>query len=174
MADVGCGHGASTAIMAATFPNSELAGFDFHEGSVGEARDEAKRPSNLGFEVGRARDYLGAEYSFVTVYDALHDMGDPSGAASHIRRSLAAEGTLMLVEPMAGDGSDENLNPVGRCFYAFSTSLCVPGALSQDGHAALGAQAGQKRLTEVLEGAVFSTVRRVAEAPFNMVREARA
>lgn len=174
VADVGCGHGASTAIMAAAFPKSEFVGFDFHEGSIVEARQKTAHLPNLRFEVGRAQDYPGTEYGLVTVFDALHDMGDPSGAASHIRQTLAPDGTLMLVEPMAGDRLDENLNPVGRCYYAFSTSLCVPGALSQDGRAALGAQAGQRRLTEVLAGAGFNKVRRAAETPFNMVLEARA
>ncbi len=174
VADVGCGHGASTMIMAEAFPESEFVGFDFHEGSIAEARQKAKHLANLRFEIGRAQDYPGTDYGLVTVFDALHDMGDPSGAASHIRQTLAPDGTLMLVEPMAGDGLEENLNPVGRIYYAFSTNLCVLASLNQDGRAALGAQAGQQRLAEVLAGAGFNRVRRAAETPFNMVLEARA
>jgi SAM-dependent methyltransferase len=173
VADVGCGHGASTAIMAAAFPASEFVGVDFHAASIDHARAHANGLANLRFEVGRAQDYAGTGYDLVTMFDALHDMGDPVGAAAHVRRSLAADGTLMLVEPMAGDRLADNLNPVGRVYYAFSASVCVPASLGQEVGAALGAQAGEKRLAEVLRRAGFSRLRRAAATPFNMVLEAR-
>lgn len=173
VADVGCGHGASTLIMAEAFPNSEFIGIDFHDASIAHARGQVKGLANVRFEVGRAQDYAGSDYDFVTVFDALHDMGDPVGATAHIRRTLRPDGTLMLVEPKAGDSLAENLNPVGRVYYAFSTSVCVPTSLSQDVGAALGAQAGERRLAEVVRQGGFSSFRRAAETPFNMVLEAR-
>jgi SAM-dependent methyltransferase len=174
VADVGCGHGASTFIMAKAFPNSEFVGIDFHEASIAHAREHARGFGNVRFETGRAQDFRGSGFDLVTMFDALHDMGDPVGAAAHAREVLKADGTLMLVEPMAGDSLAENLNPVGRIFYAFSASVCVPASLNQEVGAALGAQAGEKRLAEVLREGGFSHVRRATATPFNMVIEARA
>ena len=171
--DVGCGHGASTIIMAETFPNSEFVGIDFHDASVAHARHHAKDLRNIRFETARAQDYSGSDFDLATVFDALHDMGDPVGALSHVRSTLKRDGTLMLVEPMAGDDLADNLNPVGRIYYAFSTSVCVPTSLSQEVGAALGAQAGEKRLAEVARQGGFSRMRRAAETPFNMILEAR-
>jgi len=173
VADVGCGHGASTIIMAEAFPKSDFVGIDFHKPSIDHARDAANGQGNLRFEVARAQDFEGAGFDLVTVFDALHDMGDPVGAASHIRKTLKPDGALMLVEPLAGDTLKDNLNPVGRIYYAFSTNICVPASLNQEVGAALGAQAGEKRLTEVLKEAGFSRVRRAADTPFNMIIEAR-
>jgi SAM-dependent methyltransferase len=173
VADVGCGHGASTAIMAEAFPNSEFIGFDFHEASIREARAKTRGIPNLRFEAARAQDYPGRDFGFATIFDALHDMGDPVGAVTHIRRSLADDGTLMVVEPMAGRRLSDNLHPVGRVYYAFSTSICVPASLSQEVGAALGAQAGEVRLGEVIRAGGFSTFRRAVATPFNMVLEAR-
>jgi ubiquinone/menaquinone biosynthesis C-methylase UbiE len=173
VADVGCGHGASTLIMAKAFPNSEFVGIDFHEASIAHAREHAASLGNVRFEAARAQDFRGSGFDLVTMFDALHDMGDPVGAARHARKALKSDGTLMLIEPMAGDSLAENLNPVGRIFYAFSTSVCVPASLGQEVRAALGAQAGQKRLAEVVREAGFSRVRRATATPFNMVIEAR-
>jgi ubiquinone/menaquinone biosynthesis C-methylase UbiE len=173
VADVGCGRGASTIIMAEAFPSSNFIGIDFHEDSITHAQSTANGHSNLRFEVALAQDFAGANFDLVTVFDALHDMGDPVGAASHIRETLKPDGTLMLVEPLAGDALKDNLNPVGRVYYAFSTNICVPASLSQEVGAALGAQAGEKRLTEVLKEAGFSRVRRATDTPFNMILEAR-
>lgn len=173
VADVGCGHGASTAIMAEAFPNSQFVGFDFHGPSIDRAREQASHLPNVRFEVGRAQDFPGT-YDLVTVFDALHDMGDPVGAAANIRANLAPEGTLMLIEPFANDRLEDNFNPVGRIYYAFSTNICVPASLRQEVGAALGAQAGEKRLTGVLRQGGFTRVRRAVDTPFNMVIEARA
>ena len=173
VADVGCGHGASTLIMAQAFPNSQFVGFDFHGPSIEHARSHANGLGNVRFEAARAQDYAGSGYDLVTMFDALHDMGDPVGAAAHVRSTLKSDGTLMLVEPMAGDTLVENLNPVGRVYYAGSTHICVPTSLNQEVGAALGAQAGEKRLREVLSQGGFSHVRRAAATPFNMVLEAR-
>lgn len=173
VADVGCGHGTSTIIMADAFPHSDFIGIDLHEASIAHARDAANGQGNLRFAVASGRDFDGAGFDLVTVFDALHDMGDPVGVASHIRQSLKPDGTLMLVEPLAGDTLKDNLNPVGRVYYAFSTNICVPASLSQDVGAALGAQAGEKRLTEVLKEAGFARVRRATDTPFNMIIEAR-
>jgi ubiquinone/menaquinone biosynthesis C-methylase UbiE len=173
VADVGCGHGASTLIMAKAFPNSQFIGIDFHDASIAHARQHANGVGNVRFETARAQDYAGSGFDLVTMFDALHDMGDPVGAAAHARKTLKQDGTLMLVEPMAGDSLAENLNPVGRIYYAFSTSVCVPASLGQEVGAALGAQAGEKRLAEVVRQAGFSRFRRAAETPFNMVLEAR-
>jgi ubiquinone/menaquinone biosynthesis C-methylase UbiE len=174
VADVGCGHGASTMIMARAFPNSEFVGIDFHDASIAHAREHARALRNVRFETARAQDYKGSGLDLVTMFDALHDMGDPVGAATHVRETLAPGGTLMLVEPRAGDSLAENLNPVGRVYYAFSTSVCVPASLGQEVGAALGAQAGERKLAEVARQAGFSRFRRAAETPFNMVLEARA
>lgn len=173
VADVGCGHGASTLIMAQAFPNSEFVGYDFHDASIRHASEHANGQDNVRFETARAHDYEGTDFDLITIFDAFHDMGDPAGAARHARNALKRDGTLMLVEPMAGDSLSDNLNPVGRVYYAFSTSVCVPCSLGQEVGTALGAQAGEKRLAEILHESGFSTVRRAAETPFNMVLEAR-
>lgn len=177
VADVGCGHGYSTMIMAEAFPNSEFVGFDFHQGSIEEARKHAAAHGangNLRFEVARAQDYPGAAYDLVTFFDCLHDMGDPAGAAAHVRGSLKPDGTWMVVEPFAHDALEDNLNPVGRLYYAASTMVCVPASLGQEVGAALGAQAGEARLRQVaVEGGGFGRFRRAAETPFNLILEAR-
>jgi len=173
VADVGCGHGASTLIMAKAFPHSEFVGIDFHAASIAHAREHAGGLPNARFETGRAQDYQGSGFDLVIMFDALHDMGDPVGAAAHALTTLKSDGTLMLIEPRAGDSLAQNLNPVGRIFYAFSTSVCVPASLNQEVGAALGAQAGEKRLARVVRTAGFSRFRRAAETPFNMVLEAR-
>ncbi len=175
VADVGCGHGLSTVIMARAFPNSQFTGFDFHEGSIVEARGHAEKHglSNLKFEVALAKEYPGT-YDFVCIFDCLHDMGDPVGAMAHVHSSLVSDGTCMVVEPQAGDSLDQNLNPIGRLFYSASTMVCVPTSLSQEVGAALGAQAGERRLREVMvDGGGFNQFRRATETPFNMVLELR-
>ena len=172
VADVGCGFGSSTLIMAEAFPNSEFIGYDFHDASIEEARKNAAGLANARFEVARAQDYAGKDFDLVCLFDALHDMGDPVGAARHIAQSLKPEGKVMLVEPMAGDRLEDNLHPVGRIFYAASTNFCVPASLGQEVGAALGAQAGQKRLEDVLREGGLTKVRRASENPFNMVLEA--
>jgi 2-polyprenyl-3-methyl-5-hydroxy-6-metoxy-1,4-benzoquinol methylase len=176
VADVGCGHGASTVLMARAFPASRFRGFDVHDGSIRTAQERARAAGVEGrvdFATAPAASYSGDGYDLVTMFDCLHDMGDPAGAARHVRASLAPDGTWMIVEPKAGDRVEENLNPVGRAYYGFSTLLCTPASLSQEVGLALGAQAGEARIREVVEGAGFSTFRRVAETPFNMVFEAR-
>jgi SAM-dependent methyltransferase len=173
VADVGCGHGASTIVMADAFPNSSFIGIDFHGPSVNAARERAGKLANVNFEKARAQDFTGTGYDLVTVFDALHDMGDPVGAVKNIRKSLAPDGTLMVIEPMAADRLADNLNPVGRVYYAFSTSICVPASLGQEVGAALGAQAGESRLRAVLAEGGFTRVRRASETPFNMILEAR-
>jgi SAM-dependent methyltransferase len=176
VADVGCGHGASTIIMAAAYPDSTFAGFDYHERSIAQARAraaEAGLGERVQFEVAPARSFPGTGYDLVTFFDCLHDMGDPVGAARHVREALSPDGTWMIVEPYAGDSLAENLNPVGRLYYAASTMLCTPASRAQEVGLALGAQAGEKRLTAVLREAGFTRVRRAAETPFNIVLEAR-
>jgi SAM-dependent methyltransferase len=176
VADVGCGHGASTIIMAEAFPNSELFGFDYHDASIGRAReaaDQAGVGDRITFEVASAKDYPGTDYDLACVFDCLHDMGDPVGASAHVLSTLAPDGTWMIVEPFAGDRVEENLNPVGRVFYGASTMICTPASLSQEVGLALGAQAGEARLTEVLEEGGFTRVRRATETPFNLILEAR-
>jgi SAM-dependent methyltransferase len=176
VADVGCGHGASTILMAQAHPNSTFVGFDYHQPSVQRAREAAAKAGVGGrchFEVAPADAYPGAGYDLVAIFDALHDMGDPIGAAAHIYQTLAPDGTFMLVEPYANDRLEDNLNPVGRAFYAASTLLCVPHSLSEPVGLALGAQAGEQRLREVATAAGFSRFRRVAQTPFNLVYEAR-
>lgn len=172
VADVGCGYGSSTLMMAEAFPNSEFIGYDFHDASIEEARRNGAGKSNVRFEVARAQDYPGTDFDLVCLFDALHDMGDPVGAARHIAQSLESDGKVMLVEPMAGDRLEDNLHPVGRIFYAASTNFCVPASLGQEVGAALGAQAGQKRLEAVLREGGLTKVRRASENPFNMVLEA--
>jgi SAM-dependent methyltransferase len=176
VADVGCGHGWSTVMMAKAFPKSRFVGYDFHPGSIEDAKAHAEAhgvSANTRFEVGLAKDYPGKDFDLVTCFDCLHDMGDPAGAAAHIRRSLKDDGTWMICEPMAGDRLEQNLNPVGRLYYAASTMICVPTSLSQEVGTALGAQAGEARLREVVLKGGFTRVRRAAETPFNMILEAR-
>jgi len=176
VADVGCGHGASTIIMGKGFPHSTFVGFDYHQASIDAARDRAQRAGlsgSVAFETASAKSFPGKNYDLVTFFDCLHDMGDPVGAARHVCESLAPDGTLMLVEPFAHDETERNLNPVGRIFYSVSTLVCTPGSLSQEVGAALGAQAGEKRLRAVLKEAGFTRVRRATETPFNLVIEAR-
>jgi 2-polyprenyl-3-methyl-5-hydroxy-6-metoxy-1,4-benzoquinol methylase len=176
VADVGCGHGASTLLMAEAFPNSEFVGFDYHRASIEVARRraaEAGLSRRVKFDVASAKEYPGKNYDFVAFFDCLHDMGDPVGAASHVRDSLARDGAWMIVEPNAGDSVEENLNPIGRVFYAASTLVCTPASLSQEVGLALGAQAGETQLRKVLTSAGFSRIRRAAQTPFNMVLEAR-
>ncbi|GIF51715.1 methyltransferase family protein [Asanoa ferruginea] len=176
VADIGCGHGASTLLMARAFPASRFTGSDYHEGSIAEARKKAADAGvgdRVSFEAATAQSFGGGPYDLVTTFDAIHDMGDPVGAARHVRESLATDGTWMIVEPFAGDTVNDNLNPVGRVYYSFSTFLCVPNALSQDGGYALGAQAGEAAIRRVVTEAGFTRFQRVAETPFNLVYEAR-
>ena len=176
VADVGCGHGASTVLMAKAYPASTFTGSDYHDGSVMRARERAADAgvgSRVSFEVGSAQDFSGGPYDLVTTFDCLHDLGDPLGAALHIRKVLAEDGTWMVVEPFAGDSVSDNLNPVGRVYYSFSTFLCVPNALSQNGGYSLGAQAGEAPLRRLTADAGFTRFRRVAETPFNIVYEVR-
>jgi ubiquinone/menaquinone biosynthesis C-methylase UbiE len=176
VADLGCGHGASTLLMAEAFPSSTFIGSDYHEGSIVSARAraiEAGVGDRVRFEVAGAQSLEGHDLDLVTTFDCLHDMGDPLSAAQHVRRSLAADGTWLIVEPAAGDTVESNLNPVGRVFYSFSTFLCVPNALSQPGGYALGAQAGEAAIRQVVTDAGFTRFRRVAETAFNNVYEAR-
>jgi SAM-dependent methyltransferase len=176
VADVGCGHGASTILMAQAFPASTFVGSDYHEGSIATARKraaEAGVSDRVRFEVASASSYSGRGYDLVTMFDCLHDMGDPVGAARHVRHSLADDGTWMIVEPAAGDRVEDNFNPVGRAYYGFSTLLCTPASLSQDVGLALGAQAGEARIRDVVTQADLTRFRRVSETPFNLVYEAR-
>ena len=175
IADIGCGHGASTLIMARAFPKSEFHGFDLHPASIEAANRHASEQglTNVHFRLATAKDFPSRDYGFATIFDALHDMGDPVGAALHIRQSLCSDGALMIVEPMAGDSLSENLNPVGRVYYGFSTMVCTPGSLSQEVGLALGAQAGERRLREVLSEGGFTRIRRATETPFNLILEAR-
>jgi 2-polyprenyl-3-methyl-5-hydroxy-6-metoxy-1,4-benzoquinol methylase len=176
VADVGCGLGASTVLMAEQYPNSTLLGCDYHEGSIELA---AKRAADTGvteritFEVASAQDFTGAGYDLVTTFDCLHDMGDPVSAARHVFQTLAGDGTWLIVEPFAGDRVEDNLNPVGRIYYAASTLLCTPASLSQDVGLALGAQAGEARLGDVVTAGGFTRFHRAGETPFNLVLEAR-
>ena len=176
VADVGCGLGASTILMAKAYPKSRFVGFDSHEGSIALARDRAKRAKvddRVTFEVAKSTDFPGSSYDLVAHFDCLHDMEDPVGAARHVRKTIAADGTWMIVEPFAADRPEQNHNPVGRVFYSASTMLCVPHSLAHRGPA-LGAQAGERRLREVVvEGGGFSRFRRATETPFNLVLEAR-
>jgi len=176
VADLGCGHGASTVLMAEAFPASRFVGSDYHEGSIEAARERASAAGvgdRVSFEVASAQTLAARDLDLVTMFDCLHDMGDPLGAARRIRESLAPDGTWLIVEPAAGDTVESNLNPVGRVFYSFSTFLCVPNAISQDGGYALGAQAGEAAIRQVVTDAGFTRFRRVAETPFNNVYEAR-
>ncbi len=176
VADVGCGKGASTLLMAAAFPNSSFFGFDYHDKSIEAARESARRlgvADRVTFEVAKAKEFPGRGYDLVAVFDCLHDMGDPIGAAAHVRQSLAKDGTWMIVEPFANDELKDNLNPVGRIYYSLSTLLCTPCSRSQEVGLCLGAQAGEKRIRQVVTMAGFSRFRRATETPFNIVFEAR-
>jgi cyclopropane fatty-acyl-phospholipid synthase-like methyltransferase len=176
VADVGCGHGASTVLLATSYPNSTFVGSDYHAASIEQARQRAADAGvadRVSFEVAAAQDFGQGPFDLVATFDCLHDMGHPVRAARHIRESLADDGTWMIVEPFAGDTVAENLNPVGRVYYSFSSFLCVANALSQDGGAALGAQAGEEAVRGVVEAAGFARFERVAETPFNIVYEAR-
>jgi 2-polyprenyl-3-methyl-5-hydroxy-6-metoxy-1,4-benzoquinol methylase len=175
-ADVGCGHGASTILMAQAFPNSKFVGSDYHAGSIETARsraEEAGVADRVSFEIAPAAGFGGQGYDLVTMFDCLHDMGDPVGASRHVRSALAPDGTWMIVEPNAGDRVEDNLNPVGRAFYGFSTLLCTPASLSQEVGLALGAQAGEARIRDVVTAGGLGRFRRAAETPFNLVYEAR-
>jgi 2-polyprenyl-3-methyl-5-hydroxy-6-metoxy-1,4-benzoquinol methylase len=176
VADVGCGHGISTALIAKAYPHSTIHGFDYHEASIKRARRVAAEEGvteNTEFAVASAKAFPGSGYDLVCFFDCLHDMGDPVGALSHTREAIADDGTVMLVEPYANDSLAENLNPVGRIYYAASTLICTPGSLDQEVGLALGAQAGEKRLREVAEEAGFTRFRRATETPFNLVLELR-
>lgn len=176
VADIGCGHGASTIIMAKAYPQSTFTGFDYHGPSI-EAAERAARDAGVAerasFAIAGAKDYPGSGYDLVAFFDCLHDMGDPVGACRHVLESLDSDGTLMLVEPFAGDHVEENLNPVGRVFYGFSTLVCTPASLDQEVGLGLGAQAGEARLGEVATEAGFTRFRRATQTPFNLVLEAR-
>lgn len=175
VADVGCGHGASTLLMAAAYPKSEFYGFDYHDGSIAEARRKAEASGmadRVHFEVAPAKSFPGKDYDFVACFDSLHDMGDPVGAARHVSSVLAKAGTWMIVEPAAGDNIAANLNPVGRIFYSASTLCCVPASLSQEVGAGLGAQAGEKKIGDVVKEGGFTHFRRATETPFNLIFEA--
>jgi SAM-dependent methyltransferase len=177
VADVGCGHGASTILMATTFPNSTFVGSDYHEGSLETAREHAREAGvadRVSFEHAPAASYPGTGYDLVTMFDCLHDMGDPVGAARHVRETLGDDGTWMIVEPMAGDRVEDNLNPVGRAYYGFSTFLCTPASLSQEVGLALGAQAGPARIGDVVAAGGFGHFRQAAQTPFNLVYEVKA
>ena len=176
VADVGCGHGASTILMAQAFPQSTFVGWDYHDGSIETARKrahEAGVADRVSFQTAPAAAYSGTDYDLVTMFDCLHDMGDPVGAARHVRSTLKPDGTWMIVEPNAGDRVEDNLNPIGRAYYAFSTLLCTPASLSQEVGLALGAQAGEARIHDVVQAGGFGGFRRAAETPFNLVFEAR-
>lgn len=178
-ADIGCGHGASTILMAKAFPHSQFVGFDSHAASIEQARQRAgaagldSASSNLRFEVASAKEFPGRNYDLIACFDCLHDMGDPVGAARHVRQALAPDGTWMIVEPFAGDRIEDNFTPVGRLFYAGSTMVCTPASLAQEVGLALGAQAGSARLADVLREGGFTRIRKAAETPFNLVLEAR-
>ncbi|WP_158749181.1 trans-aconitate 2-methyltransferase [Acidobacterium sp. S8] len=177
VADIGCGHGASTLLMAKTYPNSEFFGFDYHDASIEQAAKKAAEAGcadRVHFDVAPAKSFPGNGYDFVACFDCLHDMGDPTGAAAHVLQSLANNGTWMIVEPIAGDDIASNMNPIGRIYYSASTVFCVPASRSQEVGLGLGAQAGEKNIRKVVTDGGFTHFRRAAETPFNMVFEARA
>ncbi|HEX5094369.1 MAG TPA: class I SAM-dependent methyltransferase [Acidimicrobiia bacterium] len=176
VADIGCGHGASTVLMAQAFPKATFVGYDYHDASIETAR---KRAADAGvsdrvtFEVASAKDYPQRKYDLITFFDCLHDMGDPVGAVVHARRALADDGTVMLVEPNAGDAPEDNHHPLGRAYYGLSTVICTMASRAQEVGLALGAQAGEKPMREIFEQAGFGTFRRATETPTNIVYEAR-
>ena len=176
VADVGCGHGASTIIMAEAYPESTFVGIDYHEDSIDVARERAEEAGvseRVSFEATTATEYNGVDYDLVTMFDCFHDMGDPIGVAAHVRETLTDDGAWMLIEPFANDAVEDNLNPVGRVFYGFSTMFCTPNSLDQGGDPALGAQAGEAGLGEVITEGGFTRFRRATETPVNLVLEAR-
>jgi 2-polyprenyl-3-methyl-5-hydroxy-6-metoxy-1,4-benzoquinol methylase len=176
VADVGCGLGASTILMAKAYPNSTFVGFDYHDKSIKMARQRAREEGvgeRVKFEVGKAKDYPGDGYDFVAFFDCLHDMGDPVGAAAHVRETLNPDGTWMIVEPFANDEVKDNINPVGRIYYSASTLICTPASLAQEVGLALGAQAGESRIRDVVTGGGFTHFRRAMETPFNLIFEAK-
>ena len=176
VADVGCGKGASTILLAKEYPKSHIYGFDYHDKSIEYARESARKAGvadRVTFEVASAKEFPGKDYDFVAVFDCLHDMGDPVGAAAHVRKSLRHDGSWMIVEPFANDELQDNLNPIGRVFYSFSTLLCTPCSRSQEVGLCLGAQSGEKRMKEVITSAGFTRFRRATQTPFNLVYEAR-
>jgi SAM-dependent methyltransferase len=176
VADVGCGLGASTILMAQSYPKSEFIGFDYHDKSIETARkraDDAGVGNRVRFEIAKAKEYPGRDYDFVTFFDCLHDMGDPVGASSHVHDTLKKDGTWMIVEPFAGDKVEENLNPIGRAFYGASTLLCTPASLSQEVGLAVGAQGGEKKMRDIVTKGGFTHFRRATETPFNLIFEAR-
>jgi len=176
VADIGCGLGASTILMAQAFPNSAFIGFDYHGGSIELARQRASdvgMGNRVKFDVAMAKNFPGKNYDFITFFDCLHDMGDPVGASAHVRQSMAGDGTWMIVEPFAHDKVEDNLNPIGRVFYCASTLLCTPASLSQEVGLALGAQSGEARMRQVVTAGGFSRFRRATETPFNLIYEAR-
>ena len=175
VADIGCGHAASTIIMAKAFPNSTFIGFDFHEESINQARKRAEdaNVNNITFQVATAKDFPGKDYDLVCFFDCLHDMGDPVGACKHVKEALKPDGTCMIVEPFANDSLEENLNPIGRAFYAFSTTICTPCSLNQEVGLALGAQAGEKKIGMVANEGGFSKFRVATHNPFNLIFEAK-
>ena len=177
VADVGCGYGTATVLLAEAFPASTFVGFDYHPESIERARANAAAAGvedRVRFELGSATSYPGSEYDLVCCFDALHDLGDPAGCAAHVRSTLADDGTWLIVEPQAGDRVEDNLHPLGRVRYAISTLVCTPGSLSQPGRAGLGTLAGEARLSAAIRAGGFGQVRRAAETPYNMVLEARA
>jgi SAM-dependent methyltransferase len=176
VADVGCGHGASTVILAQAYPNSTFAGFDYHDESIEKARARARDAGvddRVTFEVAAAKSFPGEGYDLVAMFDCLHDMGDPVGAAGHVRGTLKDDGTWLIVEPFANDRLEDNLNPVGRVYYSASTMVCTPASRDQEVGLALGAQAGEARLRGVVTEGGFTRFRRATETPFNLVLEAR-
>ncbi|MGY4493965.1 class I SAM-dependent methyltransferase [Pseudomonas sp. TE3610] len=176
VADIGCGHGASTVVMAQAFPASRFTGFDYHAPSIATATQRAQEggvDDRAHFAQATAKDFPGTDYDLICYFDCLHDMGDPVGAAQHAYQALKPDGTVLLVEPFANDTLDENINPVGRLFYAASTFICTPNSLSQEVGLGLGAQAGEARLREVFEAAGFRSFRRATQTPFNLILEAR-
>jgi 2-polyprenyl-3-methyl-5-hydroxy-6-metoxy-1,4-benzoquinol methylase len=176
VADVGCGHGVSSIVIAQGYPSAEVAGFDYHDESIAQARRRAEAAGvsdRVRFEVAAADEFPGSDYDLVACFDCLHDMGDPVAVARHVHETLADNGTWLIVDPYAGDRVEDNLNPVGRAYYAFSTMLCTPSSLSQEGGLALGAQAGEARLREVATAGGFTRFRRATETPFNLVLEGR-
>lgn len=175
IADVGCGYGITTVLMGQRFPNSEVVGYDIHAPSIEAAKKEAKAAGvkNVRFEVAASKDFPGRDFDLVTFFDCLHDMGDPVGASAHVHNALKPDGTWMIVEPFAGDKLEDNINPVGRIYYAASLNICCPASLSQEVGMALGAQAGEARLREVITKGGFKSVKRATQTPFNLILEAR-